>query len=371
MIVVIADDLSGAAELAGAALNCGMPAELQTTFAPETRADVVCVDTDTRSMSREKAATIVAGFARKIAAHNPEWIYKKCDSVLRGNVLAEILAIVAATDCNDALLISANPTRGRIIRDGKYFIDGQPLHQTPFANDPEHPRRTSRVTELLSATASNEIRAPDAESTADLDRHARALGPMTLPAGGVEFFQALLRARGMCRSPQPVIAAARSAPVLFVCGSAAAWANGREAQAERHGVQVERMAEELLSVKLDPLAIEHWSRRIREVLESSRHVMVAIARAALVPDIAPSQLAERLARAVASALHRTNVGMVCAEGGATAAAVARAMSWTRFRVARQIAGGVVEMQPMVPNAPAFIIKVGSYDWPGEIWPNAR
>jgi uncharacterized protein YgbK (DUF1537 family) len=55
--------------------------------------------------------------------------------------------------------------------------------------------------------------------------------------------------------------------------------------------------------------------------------------------------------------------MICAEGGATAAAVARALGWTRFAVGRELAGGVVELQPVMDGAPQFIIKVGSYDWP--------
>jgi uncharacterized protein YgbK (DUF1537 family) len=370
MIVVIADDLSGAAELAGAALNHGLAAEVQTTFTPETDTEVICLDTDTRSRNCDEAAARVTEFAREIAAGNPEWIYKKCDSVLRGNVLAEIRAIVEVTNRQDALLISANPSRGRIIRGGEYFIDGQPLHQTSFANDPEHPRRTSRVTELLGATNAR-VCTPDAETVRDLDRQARAIPSQTLPAGGVEFFEALLRARRkIVKSfPRPASSTKQSAPVLFVCGSAAAWTKGRGAQAESRGVQIERVPREMLAMDVAPEAIDRWSHRLATSLRSSLHVMAAIGRTKRVPNVTPSQLAERLSRAVVSALHWTNVGTLCAEGGATAAAVARAMSWGRFQVTRQIAGGVVEMQPMVPGAPAFIIKVGSYDWPEEIWPN--
>ena len=65
MIVVIADDLSGAAELAGAALRHGLSAEVQTVFFPDTNADVVCVDTDSRLLPPAEAA-------RKVAAITPK-----------------------------------------------------------------------------------------------------------------------------------------------------------------------------------------------------------------------------------------------------------------------------------------------------------
>ena len=121
MIAVIADDLSGAAELAGVARASGLSAEVQTQFTADTDADVVCVDTDTRSRSEVDAAHIVTKVSRQIAAARPDWIYKKCDSVLRGHVRVELRAFMAVFSLSRLLLIPANPSRGRVIRGGKYF----------------------------------------------------------------------------------------------------------------------------------------------------------------------------------------------------------------------------------------------------------
>ena len=96
MIVVIADDLSGAAELAGAALRHGLSAEVQTAFFSGTDADVVCVDTDSRLLPPAEAALKVAAVARDIDTTRPAWIFTKCDSVLRGPVLAEAHAVAEA-----------------------------------------------------------------------------------------------------------------------------------------------------------------------------------------------------------------------------------------------------------------------------------
>ncbi|HUG10333.1 MAG TPA: four-carbon acid sugar kinase family protein [Opitutaceae bacterium] len=373
MIVVIADDLSGAAELAGAATCLGLRAEVHTRFQAGASADVVAVDANTRSLPQEHAAHVTREITLTIAAANPEWVYKKCDSVLRGNVLVEIRAVMTATGRARALLISANPARGRVIRGGRYFVNGESLEMTAFAHDPEHPRQTAVVAELLGGDLAR-VQTPDAETAADLDHYAAVIDASTLPAGGVEFFEALLR-REMSQGnhhvpsqPSPVPNdALDSLPKLFVCGSAAAWANGRMDQCRAHGIAIETMPDEAAAIEVDDQSLHAWSARIAAALSSGRSVMVAIGRARICSSPPPATLAERLARAVAGAVRGSTVSAICAEGGATAAAVARELGWERFTVGGQLAGGAVNLRPVAPNTPAFIIKVGSYDWPADIW----
>jgi uncharacterized protein YgbK (DUF1537 family) len=145
-IIVIADDLSGAAELAGIAFAGGLSAEVQRRFDPSSDAQVIAVDTDSRSLSSVDAAQRASEVAEQVAAASPAWVFKKVDSVLRGNVRAEIEAILSATGQARAVLVPANPTRGRTIVGGRYFVNGVPLDQTAFANDPEHPRQSQTST---------------------------------------------------------------------------------------------------------------------------------------------------------------------------------------------------------------------------------
>src|SRR6266567_3584454 len=121
MIGVIADDLTGASEIGGIGLRHGLKAEiiLRGKFPPG--ADLLCIDTDSRSCSPREAARRAAAAARKLRIAGAAWIYKKVDSVLRGNVVAEVQAIRQALELRSALLVPANPCFGRIIRDGHYF----------------------------------------------------------------------------------------------------------------------------------------------------------------------------------------------------------------------------------------------------------
>jgi uncharacterized protein YgbK (DUF1537 family) len=356
MIVVLADDLSGAAELAGAALQHGLAAEVQTQFTADTGARVICVDCDTRSRPAAEAASVVGETARAVVAARPEWIYKKCDSVLRGNVVAEMRAALAATGQSRALLLPVNPSRGRVIRGGEYFIHGQPLHLTEFARDPEHPRRSSRVSQLL-ADELEGVQIPDAASGQDVLRHAEVVAADALPAGGVEFFQALLAVRCGPSALRPMgwgsdETVSPTGPVLLVCGSATAWDRRRE-PASRQGVPV-------FTLPCD-------AGEVARALRSHGRALLGIGRASGASGTKPTALTALLAESVVAVLRQMNVARLLLEGGATAAAAVRALGWTRLRACGPCPPGVGLLERIGGPGPMLLVKPGSYDWPAGVW----
>src|ERR1043166_6604152 len=150
MIGVIADDLTGAAEIGAVGLRHGLAAEI--VLAPgesSGKADLICFDSDSRSCSAEEAAGRAAGGARMLRDWRAEWIYKKVDSVLRGQVVAEVEAVLKELGFALAVLAPANPSLGRTIQNGHYLINNEPIDKTEFARDPEHPRSSSSVVALL------------------------------------------------------------------------------------------------------------------------------------------------------------------------------------------------------------------------------
>src|SRR5439155_14362660 len=129
--LVIADDLTGAAEIAGIAHRLGLATRL-FRIPPEVFDDgVTVIDTDSRhSLSPENA--VRASLANLEPSHF-DLIYKKIDSALRGPVLAEVQASMNQLHLETALLLPQNPTRGRTIESGQYLINGVPIDQTDFA----------------------------------------------------------------------------------------------------------------------------------------------------------------------------------------------------------------------------------------------
>src|ERR1043166_5608336 len=149
MIGVIADDLTGAAELGGIGWRHGLSAEVVIEGPAPGEPGVVCLDTDSRSSPPGEAAQRATTAASTLGAAGASWLYKKVDSVLRGPITAELVAVMQRLDMQRILLVPANPGLGRTIEGGRYFIHGQPIDETDFRRDPEFPRLTSSVRVLL------------------------------------------------------------------------------------------------------------------------------------------------------------------------------------------------------------------------------
>jgi len=379
MIVVLADDLSGAAELAGAAAKQGLKAEVHTTFDGHATAEVVAVDTDTRGLPANQASERVSAVAGQAMRARPSWIYKKVDSVLRGHIQVEIQAIMAATGLDRALLIPANPSKDRVIRNGIYFVEGRNLTDTPFALDPEFPATTSQVIECLrregdtpcyqvgreETPGADGITIPDAESLEDLKRRAEALSSGTLAAGGVDFFKAILQHR--VKEKASVEAAAVHKPfngiTLLVCGSAAAIEGGRMEECRRHGFVVSRMPEPMFMGEQGRGDTSEWAEGVLAMFKRGGKVMVTVGRgvAERSPQ-PPGRLIGPLVDVAAIVIKEVEVGSLMMEGGATAKGLLERMAWTRLGV--ELEGE--ESWFTISERPGLrlLIKPGSYPWIG-------
>jgi uncharacterized protein YgbK (DUF1537 family) len=94
-ILVIADDLSGAAELTGIGARHLLPARLERDAPVSVPHDGVTVlDTDTRLIEQDEAPQRIARAIRHLRGEPFDLIYKKTDSALRGPILAEVEALM-------------------------------------------------------------------------------------------------------------------------------------------------------------------------------------------------------------------------------------------------------------------------------------
>ena len=136
--LVVADDLTGAMDTGHgfAARGRGVRVRLrgERRDAPESAVerDVLAVDTDSREAAPAVAAEAVT---RAIDAYPVALVYKKVDSTLRGNVVSEVDAAVAATDAEVAVVAPAFPATGRTTEDGTHLVDGTPLAEAGYGVD--------------------------------------------------------------------------------------------------------------------------------------------------------------------------------------------------------------------------------------------
>ncbi len=154
-VVVIADDLTGAADTGVLFAAAGspvylMPAESLSLDRPwMNAAGGASVYTASRDLSARAAAERVRSVASKLTAQRPRWIYKKIDSCLRGNLGAEIDVLLDVLGLDAALVAPALPAQGRTTVGGIHRVHGVPLAETEIARDPVTPVNCSVVSEIL------------------------------------------------------------------------------------------------------------------------------------------------------------------------------------------------------------------------------
>jgi uncharacterized protein YgbK (DUF1537 family) len=373
MIGAVADDFTGAAEIGAVGLRHGLRAEVLLVGEPTGRADLVCVDTDSRSCDPTTAARRATGAALLLRDCGTTWIYKKTDSVLRGNVTPEIEAIVKQLGLSGALLVPGNPSLGRTIVNGRYFVSGRLIHQTAFAHDPKHPRLSPNVLELVDKPSAlplfvgksgeslpeRGIVIGEVATSEDLHHWAALRNENWLMAGAAEFFDAMLDPGAPLPETRP--AWGRQ---LFVCGSASQATRDFVAGQAQRGVPVFSLPEKLTS---DHAFSAHEISALAEAVAAALQANVrAILHVGLqqVRDVSLAEsLALHLVRVAEDTLCRAEVGHVFAEGGATAVALARRMGWKRLAVTAELAPGVVTLSVSDGDSRLLTIKPGSYAWP--------
>lgn len=361
MIAVIADDLTGAAELGGIGLRHGLKTEIRLHVGDPTDAELLVIAADSRSKEEAAAIEEITRITRDLRQLKPEFIYKKTDSVLRGHVIAELKVHLAHLDYPLALLIPANPSLGRTIRDGRYFLNGEPIHQSSFSTDPEFPVSSSDIREMLHAKDQPiHIRKPgqelpvrgivvgEAQSNDDLHRWAKKIPPKTLPAGAAGFFSAILDLR--YPTTQPAIPSLKE-PMLYVSGSTF--------EANRYLIH-----EQAATGGVTYMSDIPWEQKVLDDLKKDGKAIVAIEP---VPQKQSAlELRNAMAYAIAPILKIGQPAELIIEGGSTAYSILRQMGWRTFIPEQEFAQGVVRMR--VPEVPGLhiTVKPGSYAWPPSI-----
>ena len=148
--LAVADDLSGAAEVAGVAWRMGMATVVSTSMHLDypSETEVVAADADSRSKTEKEAAEAWQGWGERAAAAASPLFYKKIDSVLRGHLSAELKA------CLDAgpQAGTCGSCKPRARTRGSRRFPPRRRHGSGtngIARDPRFPLRSSRVEELV------------------------------------------------------------------------------------------------------------------------------------------------------------------------------------------------------------------------------
>lgn len=124
---IVADDLTGAmdasAPFAGHGFATRVLLSVENQVGTSAAAQVLAIDTHSRELSGADAASVVQAAVARIGSDGLP--FKKIDSTLRGPIAAEIAAALQASGRHCALVAPAAPAQGRVLREGRLFVNGQ------------------------------------------------------------------------------------------------------------------------------------------------------------------------------------------------------------------------------------------------------
>ena len=389
-VVIIADDLSGAADCASAFIKAGMEAvvvlDREVPYYCDAAVNVIAIDADTRRMSGNDAARIHLDLFNRYYSPG-KLFYKKIDSTLRGNFLIELEAIMAFAGL--AIVAPAFPEAGRYTRNGTQFLNALPLEEI----DTWKLERISGTAHIPSMLRSHGINAEsvsriailkgkqslqklfetfadagvqaivcDAESESDLQTIAEASTALVRQCFWVG-------SAGLARhlpSAARIGGAPRAAPRLRVKGSivtlvgSASNASRKQAECLLCCGLVERL-EVHASVLRDGDVHPNWALlrgRLAMLIRDGHDLLIEIGADAAIDLGEGEQLCKALALLVAP--FSDNIGALVATGGETARAMLTAIGVTGLRVLGEIEAGVPIALTIGTKAIAVITKAGAF-----------
>lgn len=379
-MVIIADDLTGAADCAASSAAQGYKVEVHLHSLDDQRSqegwpdpDILSIDANSRCLPIDQASEVTDRLTSQCDsrfAGSPGYVlYKKIDSTLRGNVAPELIALLKARRSSmhgssklSILMAPASPAQGRTTVDGRLLVRGVPLEETDIGkaeaataeSDIPHllakADLSSQLIELktvrsspirlrdavLQAAERCDVVVCDAETDADLLAISEAslqVPSLTAFVGSAGLASQIPRAIGM--TPKPACSEWNSCdgPTLFVVGT--------PSPVSREQARLLEQIPGVTTVCADPTSMQGISNVLTEImqgLESCRDVLLTLNGEERITNYKEQFTREALSQ-IASGCAQF-LGGVVATGGSTARAVLDALRIDRLRLLGEVEPGL-------------------------------
>lgn len=368
-LLILADDFTGAmdsgVQLAKHGLRVQVAELTERMITQDLEKDtILVVNTETRHSSEREAYEILKDLTQWAVKQGVRYFYKKTDSMLRGNIGAELEAVLAGCDADTLFFVPAFPQIGRITQKGIQYWDGVPIHKTSFGKDPFEPVKTAFIPDVIACQSrlSCEIASPgdaipdtlpsflvyDAETEEDLAQIAELLRkrPLPLVMAGCAGFAAMLP-RVLDAKTEDRTGFRTVKNLLVVSGSVHPITEGQLQYAEKNGISVHYLSGTRLTASALPKA-ERTAllRQLTLDLRNRGCVCLAI-RPELVKDnsdAARERILKQLAGLATTILEQDPETGLLATGGDTLRSVIQRMRFHCIRPICELFPGVVAAQ---------------------------
>jgi D-threonate/D-erythronate kinase len=404
-LLIIADDLSGAADCAIGCSKYGLrtAVALQAQQTLPAGFDVIAADADSRRLSAGTAAQVHRQLYERLGG-NGHLLYKKIDSTLRGNFAAEIAAVQPLAGM--AIVAPAFPATGRTTHGGRQYLNGVPLEKTDIwrlegitgiADLPQMLQaaglssdvigldivrsRQQALQARLQACAAAGLQAVvcDAETDADLQAIAGAsarLAARVFWVGSAGLACWLPEAAGLAvpgsRLPD-IVSIPVEKPVLAMVGSLSE-VSRRQAQCLRE----QASEDQLFTLQLDPAVLrggegsaawQEAQRQASQALMDGRDLLLTIGREAQVNRAEGLRLCTALSRMVLPGF--PYIGALVATGGETARAMLETAGLHGLHLAGEVEAGVPISLSLGRHQVPVVTKAGAFGSEQVLWNSYR
>lgn len=390
-VLIIADDLSGAADASSAFAVAGLKTMISFEPAPPASgvfegAEVLAIDTDSRRLDPTRAAEVQVS-SWKARRSTVPLLFKKIDSTLRGHFAAETRVLLPHAGM--AIVAPAFPAARRHTIGGSQFVNGVPLESSEIwrhegmrgcAHIPTLLQaqgiRTAQLSlddlqagpdvlcERLARNASSGVQAVvcDAQDDADLKAIVRASFGLGVPhfwVGSAGLSPHLAQAPGLPARGHQAPELQVLGPILTVVGSASSISRAQAAHLQTHAPHMR--IDLPVSVLRDGASHREWhdiSRTCSMALRGQQDVLIVIRDEGVADLNEGALLSQSLARLLGPL--DCAPGAIIATGGETARAVLTAMGVKGLQLMGEVEPGVPMSVALGARRMPVITKAGAF-----------
>ncbi|MCD8168821.1 MAG: four-carbon acid sugar kinase family protein [Clostridiales bacterium] len=395
----IADDFTGAGDAASFLVKGGMrtllfngiPGEEEET--ESCQAVVIALKTRTQKTESAVAETLKAAAWLKKKGAKRLYI-KYCstfDSTPEGNIGPVMDSLLETYKVPCTILCPALPVNGRIVKDGKLYVNGVPLDESPMKDHPLTPMWDSDVGKLMEAQSSygcvkisrqemdgpEGIRGkngfldgvgehfyiiPDFCKEDDAKAIIRNFGRLPILSGSSGILTELARLYTSGDTVFPEIDVRTEGPGLLLAGSCSQATRNQITFAKNCGIESRRMNPlELLSGEQTEKELWDFIRSHHgEVLIYSSDTPESVRQVQQVGREKIAGLLERTTANLARRAAEAGYTRIIIAGGETSGAVTKALGYDSYIIGKSVAPGVPVMIPRKNKEMRLVLKSGNF-----------
>lgn len=368
---IIADDLTGAADAAAAYGPTHGSSVILDVDCDWPDAEILSINTESRYLPVEEAFSAVTSAVGR-ALEQRRRVFKKIDSLLRGNVGVEVAASLArlsqGRDKGLAIVAPAFPATGRTTRGGVVHVNGEQNVDGNFGGDVARALAAGGLS--VDVVAGDSARTPEELASHLRNVQERGIDAVVLDAGSDHDLKCIAAAAELLDFPALLVGSGGLAGHIAAGGEGT---RARDAQVPRvsrtltvigsYSGLARQQTDALVEAGAEHITLDHATLDDSAV---PRRVAQAMARTdvVLTPDpmgiVDKSQalvVAAALARATAAGIGHCDALVLT--GGETATAVLKALGVGNFTVLGEIEPGVV-MSVLPEPLPLLVTKAGAF-----------